>query len=792
MAGASGSPQHTTLLQATALCQRNDWPAAELVLHEAMQRFGGADTDDVWQMRLLYSEALTGLGKYDLAGTVLAPKLPPRLAHSPIAVRRLIDQAILAYKAGKPASTRSLMDEAERIARQYQRNLLAEVLADRAGVESGSHDDAAAERHAREAIDRSRKSNEPRIELNALGALARTETFQGRYDEAIDSNRRALVLANLINSPSKIQKVSGNLGWFYILLGDFDTATDFLTKAIQIAEKTRENFDLASWLDNLGKIAMYRRDYATALDFFKRCIEVARRDKHLDRGEFIGDSAEALLNLGDTAGARTANNEARSLIDAKNETLQLRSLLIDARIDAKSGKIDAAIGKVRRVIAGATGSERWEAEARLAQFLVVAHRRPEAGEQFQRAIDTAAKSRAQVKAPDLRLPFGALVREINEQYVDFLLAEGRGDDALNIVERSRAQTLDDALASGTDPQRIDPKRIAAERHAIILSYWLTAARSYVWIITSTSIDLKPLPSAPSIESALDSYSRKMPSLRTGNTSIPEGAALFTMLVQPVADRIPAGASVIVVPDGRLHAFNMETLVVPSTRRYWIEDVRIEMAGSLELLTGAPKAKRPRTLLMVGDPPSSDPAFPHLRNAEKEMALVSRHFPKACTSLTGAGATPRSYQDAHADRYGYIHFVAHAIAPRLQPLDSAVILAREGGAYKLYARDIIKHPLRARLVTISSCHGAGTRAYTGEGLVGLAWAFLHAGAHRVIAALWEVDDNATPALMDDLYTGIRRGDDPATALRVAKLKLIHSGKVYRYPKYWAPFVLYSGS
>jgi CHAT domain-containing protein len=133
-----------------------------------------------------------------------------------------------------------------------------------------------------------------------------------------------------------------------------------------------------------------------------------------------------------------------------------------------------------------------------------------------------------------------------------------------------------------------------------------------------------------------------------------------------------------------------------------------------------------------------------------------------------------------------------MATRQRPLDSAVILARDGDSYKLYARDIIKQKLQARLVTISSCHGAGTRAYTGEGLVGLAWAFLHAGAHQVIAALWEVNDNATPQLMDDLYAGIRAGQDPATALRNAKLKLIRGGSAFRQPRYWAPFVLYSAS
>jgi CHAT domain-containing protein len=56
----------------------------------------------------------------------------------------------------------------------------------------------------------------------------------------------------------------------------------------------------------------------------------------------------------------------------------------------------------------------------------------------------------------------------------------------------------------------------------------------------------------------------------------------------------------------------------------------------------------------------------------------------------------------------------------------------------------------------------------------------------------VNDNATPKMMDDLYGGIRAGQDPATALRAAKLRLIRGDSIFRHPYYWAPFVLYSGS
>lgn len=140
-------------------------------------------------------------------------------------------------------------------------------------------------------------------------------------------------------------------------------------------------------------------------------------------------------------------------------------------------------------------------------------------------------------------------------------------------------------------------------------------------------------------------------------------------------------------------------------------------------------------------------------------------------------------------------MAHGTASHTRPLDSAVILGGTADSYKLYAREIVAHPLRARLVTISACNGAGTRAYAGEGLVGLAWAFLRAGARNVVASLWEISDApSTTQVMDKLYEGLGRGEDPATALRDAKLFLLRSNTktVYAKPFYWAPFQLYSAS
>jgi CHAT domain-containing protein len=70
--------------------------------------------------------------------------------------------------------------------------------------------------------------------------------------------------------------------------------------------------------------------------------------------------------------------------------------------------------------------------------------------------------------------------------------------------------------------------------------------------------------------------------------------------------------------------------------------------------------------------------------------------------------------------------------------------------------------------------------------------MRAGAHHVVAGLWDVDDRASVDLMDDFYTQIQKTKSASAALHAAKLKMINAGGPYRLPYYWASLQLYTGS
>jgi CHAT domain-containing protein len=519
----------------------------------------------------------------------------------------------------------------------------------------------------------------------------------------------------------------------------------------------------------------------------------------------LHDLAIVELENGQYDQAERHVREALDLERADNDrSMELYSIMIDGYIAAARKDFPRAEAELREVIRDkiSDGGLRQQSEVGLAQVFAAEDQRANAEEYFRKAMGAIEATRSSIRRDDFRRTFLSGAIEYYGAYVNFLALHGRISEALEVAEIARARTLAEGLGltslSVVFPiAGFNPQQTAKLLNATILCYWLGVEHSYAWVITPERVVLFTLPPAAEIDPLVQSYRQALLGSRDVlETQNAAGRKLYDLLVAPAAKMIPKGARVTILPDGSLYGLNFETLLAPSPRlHYWIEDVDVSYANSLTLLAaGASRRAAPaKKLLLVGDPVSPDAEFPKLPQAAAEMTGIENYFPAAeRTVFSGAEATPDSYLKSQPAGFSYIHFVAHGTASRTSPLDSAVILSKQGDDYKLYARDIIQHPLHADLVTISACHGEGVRTYSGEGLVGLSWAFLRAGAHGVIAALWEVNDNSTPQLMDHLYSEIGKGVAPDAALRDAKLALLHSGGVYRRPFYWAPFELYRGS
>jgi CHAT domain-containing protein len=219
----------------------------------------------------------------------------------------------------------------------------------------------------------------------------------------------------------------------------------------------------------------------------------------------------------------------------------------------------------------------------------------------------------------------------------------------------------------------------------------------------------------------------------------------------------------------------------------VESAIISVAPSLTLLLAEnPGAFHPKSVLAAGSAVQAEPNLPQL--GDEELQILNRTYGSRCTLLKGAGATPANFLQAHPEQYSLIHLSAHAIPNPESPLNSYFVLSPgtdEG--YKLYAHDLAKLKLGANLVILSACQSTGKNV-PGEGLVGLSWAVLRAGAHNVIASLWPVAASATAGLMGKFYSHLNAGESPSRALHSAKLELAR--KPGSTPYEWAAFQVYS--
>jgi CHAT domain-containing protein len=157
------------------------------------------------------------------------------------------------------------------------------------------------------------------------------------------------------------------------------------------------------------------------------------------------------------------------------------------------------------------------------------------------------------------------------------------------------------------------------------------------------------------------------------------------------------------------------------------------------------------------------------------------------------ANRKAALDANWSAYSIVHFATHALLNARHPELSGIVLSlvdAKGDAEDGFLRmnDIYNLRMRADLVVLSVCDSAVGKSVGAEGASNLARAFFHAGAHRVVASLWPVNDRASVAFMRAFYRALLEQElEPAAALQEAQRELRRTPR-WRAPYYWSGFVL----
>ena len=272
--------------------------------------------------------------------------------------------------------------------------------------------------------------------------------------------------------------------------------------------------------------------------------------------------------------------------------------------------------------------------------------------------------------------------------------------------------------------------------------------------------------------------------------------LFHLIFCPIGSLLHCD-ELIIVPDGPLCLAPFAAFVSHKSR-YLSEYFRMRIIPSLttlKLIADCPEDYHSNSgALLVGDPCLKEvtnifgkPKLSQLPNARDEVRMIGQLL--KTTPLTGEEATKDEVLK-RISSVALVHIAAHGemgtgeIALSPNPERKYVIPERED--YILKITDLQAVQLRARLVVLSCCHSAEGEI-TPEGAVGIARAFLGAGARSVLASLWAIDDEATMEFMKSFYQHLLDGNSASVSLNLA-MKCLRESEKFSGMKYWAPFVL----
>ena len=371
------------------------------------------------------------------------------------------------------------------------------------------------------------------------------------------------------------------------------------------------------------------------------------------------------------------------------------------------------------------------------------------------------------------------------------------DDSLSRAARPRMKTVDatdGAAAIAIPPETLVIEYVLGERRATAL-----VGRNRGGVTTYSTWTIAA--DVPTLRKRVDEF---VTALELRDSRYRAAARrLYDLLLRPAFGSQGPRMKLCIIPDGVLWQVPFHALLTPKGDHV-LERVPVFYAPSLSVLTRNPGPIRrsPPTVLALGDP-QLDHATRHevyavnrsadlgrLPDAKREVLALRDFYGSRATIRTGRVASEAALKE-DVGRFDVIHVASHALVDRTQPLYSALLLAgsdEEDGL--LEAREIVSMPLHASLVVLSACDTARGRIDGGEGVIGLSWAVLAAGAPRAIATHWRVSSAAAARLMIAFHRKLSKRpgvSHVAECLREAQLEMLRDPNL-SHPYYWAGFIM----
>ena len=679
------------------------------------------------------------------------------------------------------------------------------------------------ERHLKVARELGDRSGEGK----AYGNLGIGHCSLGDFKTALQYHKRDLKIAKEFGDRSGEGRAYGNLGSAYLSLGDFKTAIDYLERDLKIAKELGDTSGEGRTYGNLGIAYCSLGDFKTSVNFHERQLKIVKElGDRCGEGKAYGNLGIAYHNLGNFLTAIDYHerhmNIAKELDDRSGEERANGNLgmayfrLQDFKKAIEHLECDL---KISRDLGDRSG------EGRAYGNLGIVYKElgdlRVAKDYLERSLDVAKELRDPMGEGKAYFNLGSCFEDLGQvsvagefyqlsitvfdnirdglqlndkwkislrdQYQTtyaalwrLMLAEGRVMDALFFAEQGRAQSLKDLMGLNYESALNNGKsecRTLNELVSRIPSNTIFMAFGENELFSWVSLEEK--------EFELRKKKISLQDVQAHQLCLSESALnkLYDIIIDPIRDLF-LESELIIIPEGALFMIPFAALKDQNSR-YLCESFRIRMCPSLttlKLIADCPADYHCESgVLLVGDPWVQDvTTLPFLPYAREEVQEIGRLL--GCASLVGRKATKVEVL-RRLGSVALVHIAAHSYMET-----GEIALAPDNGEmdFILTMKDVLSVQVRARLVVLSCCH-SGQGEIKAEGVVGIARAFLGAGARSVLVSLWAIDDKATLEFMKNFYERLVQGKSASEALHQA-MNCLRESVEFGAVKYWAPFVL----
>ena len=625
----------------------------------------------------------------------------------------------------------------------------------------------------------------------------------GDFQRAIEYHERHLKIWTEVGDRAREGTAYGNLGIAYHSLGDFQKAIEYHERHLKISKEVGDRAGQGRAYCNLGNAYERLGDFRKAIEYHER---------HLKIWTEVGDKAREGTAYGYLGVAYRSLGDFQKAIEYHE-----RHLKISTEVGDRAGE-----GRAYGNLGNAYES--------LGEF-------QKAVQYYKNSVKVFDHIRGNLISKDeWKISLKNTYDHINLRLWELQFKEGKVTEALLTADQGRAQALNDLLELKYGLKGLRPeigtlcarpndfasyfppntafmaiseggivlwvnekgKEIQTRRSQIDISvttYFqslLETTHKEIGVRADVNCEDRSLsnPSDKKLAEERSSEPKSCPSYFQTNSL----QTFYNTVIDPIRDLLHSD-EVVIVPQGPL-CLAPYAAFMDLKSEYLCETFRIRLVpslSSLRLIQNCPADWHSKTgALLVGDPWVQEVVYEgmtlgQLKWAEKEVQMIGKIL--QTEPLVGKQATKDEVL-ARISSVALVHIAAHgkmetgeiALAPNTTR--SCVNPARED--YLLSMKDVLEAKIRARLVVLSCCHSAWGEVKS-EGVVGIARAFLGAGARAVLVSLWAIDDEATMEFMKVFYKQLVHGRSASEALNEA-MKSMRESDRFNAVKYWAPFVL----